>query len=376
MEVRQRGGSAQTAVVLCSILLLCSCSAGSGQSPDPQLPEPFPAPIVDGQGLVPGGLPPPSALKLSAEYEAAYFCPAAAYREDWPNLRVYTYFNSSRILLYPDYYQANSVAYACYSLNTAGLELDNRLRVKISRTDKIWVGVADFVQDTWRWQRVVQSYSYPYDEEPQIAVATFDPETSIRSSQLPVILLAYGTNTEVEWLNLHSEIPPMINDVGIWGSKEGQLARLSPDLSMGIPEWIIWDFSTAGIPNYSFELEPGLILGAPGTYSCSVKAGNDSGSNDYEFELTVEPQHLAPSITLLPRSHGPSRRRGDDHHQHYHAAAGRTTGLHELRVTGRGQGCLLRAQLVQCRQSGRGQIRYGRRLEHTGYPARRLDRGR
>lgn len=286
----------------CLVLLLCSCSAGSGHSPDPQLPEPAPTPISDEDGPLPGGLPPPSALKLNSGYEAAYFWPAANYREDWPNLQVYTYFNDIRILLYPYSYHEHSLAYACYSLNTAGLDLDNRLRVKISRTDRIWVAVADFVQDTWRWQHVRQSYSYPYHAEPQIAVATFDPETNIRSGQLPVILLACGTNTEVEWLNLHSEIPPMIDDVSIWGSKEGQFARLSPSISMGIPESMIWDFSIAGIPNHSFELEPGLILGAPGTYSCSVTASNDSGSDYYEFELTVEPQKpgALPALYVSP----------------------------------------------------------------------------
>ncbi len=254
---------------------------------------------------MPDGIPPPSSLKLSSDHEAAYYWPANAYRDDWPHSRVFPDTDESSIRLFGSTYwepREPLFAFACYSLNTADLELDNRLRVKLSRGKRIWVAVADFIQNTWRWQHLTRSYSYPYDAEPQIAVATFDPAASIRDGQLPVMLMAYGSQVDVEWLSLHSEIPPRINGVSIWGSKEGQLARLSADLSMGIPEKMVWDFSTAGVPNHSFELEPGLILGAAGTYSCSVTASNDSGSNSYEFELTVdayEPGRL-PALRASP----------------------------------------------------------------------------
>lgn len=87
--------------------------------------------------------------------------------------------------------------------------------------------------------------------------------------------------------------PPVILTVSPLNRVEGTYAKFSATFSGNEPENYLWNFNGAG--NTSTQSSPTILLGAPGTYACTLTVANQWGGDVFDFTLNINPQNSSIS---------------------------------------------------------------------------------
>jgi PKD repeat protein len=87
--------------------------------------------------------------------------------------------------------------------------------------------------------------------------------------------------------------PPVILTVSPLNRVEGTYAKFSATFSGNAPESYLWNFNGAG--NTSTQSSPTILLGAPGTYACTLTVANQWGGDVFDFTLNINPQNSSIS---------------------------------------------------------------------------------
>ena len=149
---------------------MCSCSGNAPQPPidgmqttTPQASQPVAGPSLE-------ILPPPSLLKDTAAATRGVYRHGEEYEAAWPNRNVAPSAGVSGVYS-PQWLPGSSLAdaaYAIYRFDTAGFTHDGTLNLDWAsrRTDyaQMWVGLADFTRDTWKWYAGPETGRLAFDE--------------------------------------------------------------------------------------------------------------------------------------------------------------------------------------------------------------------
>ena len=95
-----------------------------------------------------------------------------------------------------------------------------------------------------------------------------------------------GSDTYNYTLTVNPEAP-VITDVTPTSGTEGDSVTFALTTSGGVATSWSWDFDGGATPGTSTDESPTVTLGTAGTYNCSVTATNVTGSDTYNFTLTV-----------------------------------------------------------------------------------------
>ncbi|MEZ5339180.1 MAG: PKD domain-containing protein [bacterium] len=85
--------------------------------------------------------------------------------------------------------------------------------------------------------------------------------------------------------------PPVVISVSPLNVLEGSFAKFSAVVSGNMPESYLWNFN--GAANTSTQSSPTVLLGAPGTYYCTLTVANQWGGDAFDFTLNINPQNSA-----------------------------------------------------------------------------------
>jgi PKD repeat protein len=107
------------------------------------------------------------------------------------------------------------------------------------------------------------------------------------SSELSFVLSVSGTSA------------PVIRGVNWNGSGTGMTVEFSADISGSAPDVFTWDFGGGATPNTSADAMPEVVLGAVGTYQCTLDVSNAGGSHNYDFELVVDNSSGSPPQIIV-----------------------------------------------------------------------------
>ena len=132
------------------------------------------------------------------------------------------------------------------------------------------------------------------------AVSTYS-DTSV-TDQLSHVYWVTGTQGVLESYLSSPAIgylaqPPTIVSVNPSGGSVGEEVIFQAVVYGSNPLAYAWDFGTAATPSTSIEATPTVVLGAEGTYQCTLEVTNTQGSDTYDFEVSVGP-NLPPIIYL------------------------------------------------------------------------------
>ncbi len=275
--------------VLC-VPLLCLCLAAGCSQSGTAMPAPPDNAGTDPAALLRDVLPPPSELRATQDVFSDVFHEAGDYVELWPNDHVVPtlerqlcfrpYFTSAE-----DIYQT---AYAIYSFDVTGYEHESTLRLwwsGKSGSGQVWVGMADFEHNAWRWYRPDNSDAVMFDEA-----------ACLEAGQAHAVVLV--TDTEqwtLDYVYMGSRWAPVVEGVSPRHGTEDETITVSPFLKAvaqtgkGASELLSWqwDFGTGATPNTPTGSAPEITLGSAGVYGCTVIASGLAGDCEHEFLLTV-----------------------------------------------------------------------------------------
>jgi len=112
---------------------------------------------------------------------------------------------------------------------------------------------------------------------------------------------AAGSDTYNFTLTVDPESPDLTN-VSVYSGVTGTTFSPTATNAGGTVASWSWNFGGGASPNTSSSGTPSVTLGTVGTYSASVTATNVTGSDTYNFTLTVNPE--APNITAVTPTSG------------------------------------------------------------------------
>ena len=247
----------------------------------------LPSTVPPGENAGIGGLdlPAPSVLKATSYVDSDILRTGDQYRDTWPHARVYPGNPESAVFMprFDPTAEQDDLAYAIYSFYTDGIPLDQVLKLRWFETADYadcWVGMADFIADTWRW--------YPVDET---GLISFNAACLDEDIAYAVVVLAGTAPWELSHIYLGETPAPQIQ--GVYGTTgvTGETIDIHPVMNLpyeDVSTWN-WQFSGGANPGVWIEAEPHVELQAPNVYSCSVRATNAFGESEFYFLLTVNP---------------------------------------------------------------------------------------
>ena len=91
--------------------------------------------------------------------------------------------------------------------------------------------------------------------------------------------------------------PPVINSVSPLEGREMEQVTFTADVtSYGSPTYS-WNFGDAGYPQFSNSVSPTVMLGAKGTFPCSLSVTDEFGTAEFNFEVTISSSWTTTTIT-------------------------------------------------------------------------------
>jgi|GEM_PF-2174214 len=112
------------------------------------------------------------------------------------------------------------------------------------------------------------------------------------------------TGNEDGKLYVLGESAPYIASAGPTEGEEREEVQFSSAVTGTPPLHYYWDFGGAGVPGTSELASPTVTLGAPGTYTVSVRVANFHGEDSLDFTFTVTPLPGEPPVIrgIAPQS--------------------------------------------------------------------------
>ncbi len=274
------------ALTLLGPLLLATLIAGCSPAdrPGTEVFAPLMSPPASGPPVADADIPVPSELRAFADVTSTVFMTGNLFRTTWHPLQLVTESVPDSAVFSPDYSPGGGteLAYATYQFNIGGYAHESTLTTDWAAAGDYadcWIGMADFVYDTWRWYDLTATNEIQFDES-----------TCISGGTAYAIVVLTGTDPwELRSIYLGSSPPPHIIGVDPLVGYAGDAAAFEAILSQtpGAGTTWSWNFGNGAAPNQTTDAQPLVALAGEGVYQCTVEASNAAGSSNHEFILNV-----------------------------------------------------------------------------------------